>query len=78
MGNPIYDSDGSATQPDGLKGSTVVEPYYQDDSVTLYHGDCREIVPGLSADVLLTDPPYSLSVEQDHANLPGQIGRAHV
>ncbi len=26
---------------------------------TLYLGDCREILPGLSADVCLTDPPYS-------------------
>ena len=34
-------------------------PYHESDGVTLYHGDCREILPQLGRfDLLLTDPPY--------------------
>jgi len=37
-----------------------MEPYYSDDHVTLYHGDCREILPTVAANAVVTDPPYSL------------------
>ena len=34
-------------------------PYYQDESGTIYHGDCREILPQLEpVDMFFTDPPY--------------------
>jgi DNA modification methylase len=37
-----------------------MKPYYEQDGITIYHGDCREILPTLDpADVVLTDPPWN-------------------
>lgn len=38
------------------------EPYYADDAVTIYHGDCREIglaLPSESIHAVVTSPPYA-------------------
>jgi DNA modification methylase len=44
----------------GLVGAGGV-PYYDAEGVTIYCGDCREIVPQLGMfDLLLTDPPYGI------------------
>lgn len=38
---------------------SLPQPYYQDESCTIYHADCRDILPILpKVDLVLTDPPY--------------------
>lgn len=40
----------------------MLKPYYTDDYATIYHGDCREILPELpEVDLVLTDPPYGIN-----------------
>jgi hypothetical protein len=42
----------------------MIKPYYEDDRVSLYHGDCLDVLAGLpdaSVDAIVTDPPYNLS-----------------
>lgn len=55
-----------------------MKPYYQDDSCTIYHGDCREVLPLLPiCSLLLTDPPYGIGYDRLAAARSGsQHGRA--
>lgn len=43
-------------------------PYYEHDGITIYHGDCRVLLPGILADVVITDPPYG------HGGTPARGG----
>jgi len=40
-----------------------MKPYYEDDLITIYHGDCLELLPELAFDVVVTDPPYGINYE---------------
>ena len=39
------------------------QPYYDHDGITIYHGDCRDIMPHLpKVDCLISDPPYGINL----------------
>jgi site-specific DNA-methyltransferase (adenine-specific)/modification methylase len=43
---------------------SLPKPYYDHGGITIYHGDCREILPLLGRfDLLLTDPPYGVAID---------------
>jgi DNA modification methylase len=53
-------------------------PYYEQDGITIYHGDCREILGAQLrvAGALISDPPYGLAGEFDPIQRPGRYGRS--
>ena len=42
-----------------------MKPYYEHAGITIYHGNCREVLPRIlaSGTVLVTDPPYGVGFE---------------
>ena len=43
-----------------------MKPYYEQNGITIYHGDCRDVLPVLDpVDLVLTDPPYNVGVEYE-------------
>jgi len=58
----------------GMQEGRGVKPYYEHGGVTLYHGDCREILPALDLagiGTLVTDPPYGIDYESGSARIEG-------
>lgn len=53
-----------------------MNPYYEHGGITIYHGDCREIVLRLPRfDLLLTDPPYGIGKDGQKMTTGGHGGR---
>jgi site-specific DNA-methyltransferase (adenine-specific) len=49
-----------------------VKPYYEENGTTIFHGDCREILPSLPpVDLVLTDPPYGMNNNADYTRFSG-------
>lgn len=54
----------------------LAKPYYEDDAVTIYHGDSVELMPYLETsffDAVITDPPYNEVNRADILNADGSV-----
>jgi site-specific DNA-methyltransferase (adenine-specific) len=50
-------------------------PYFNGSGITIYHGDCRDVLLSLSeVDLLLTDPPYGVSWSSGQGSMGGIVG----
>ena len=48
-----------------------MKPYYEQDGITIYHGDCRDVMSCVSADVVVSDPPYGMKWPCDNRRFCG-------
>ncbi len=51
-----------------------MKPYYQDENITIYHGDCRDVLPSIApvnADMAILDPPYGVTGLEWDTRIPG-------
>jgi site-specific DNA-methyltransferase (adenine-specific) len=57
-----------------------LKAYYQEAGITIYHGDCRELLPSLDGiDAVITDPPYGMKNNCDYSRFtagPNSHGKA--
>lgn len=52
-----------------------MKPYFDDGQIVLYHGDNRDVTEWLTADVLVTDPPYGMAFRSGKG---GAFGRSEI
>lgn len=51
-------------------------PYYDENGITIYHGDCHEILPHIGwVDLVLTDPQYQLANGKKANSMGGTSNR---
>lgn len=54
------DADIAILESKGV-GDVPLKPYYEADGITIYHADCRQVLPSIRFDLLLSDPPYGVT-----------------
>lgn len=53
--------------PPVASSDLLPSPFYDADGITIYHGDCRKILPLLKGvDAVITDPPYGVDWNTDY------------
>jgi len=56
-----------------------MKPYYSEDGITIYHGDCRDVLPLVDYPMLrtglVTDPPYGIAYDASHSKYRNGIDR---
>ena len=83
MNDETTTDPGTGSQPrlldrPGYHSSSLPEPYWTDGKRTIYHGDCREILPLLPAvNVVLTDPPYGVGLKHKNHKWFRQSGEGY-
>lgn len=45
-----------------------MKPYYEHGGITIYQGDCLDLIPSLVFDIIVTDPPYGISWTRSAVN----------
>jgi DNA modification methylase len=65
----VHGLDGIADEK--WKGRIPVNPYYDANGITLYHGDCAEVE--IPCDLIVTDPPYGQRFDSGRSDKWGSI-----
>ena len=61
------------------QGGLGMKPYYEHAGITIYHGDCLEILPGLEpVDLVLTDPPYGIGLDASYKKFKNSISYSDI
>lgn len=51
----------------------MIQPYYEEKGITIYHGDARDVLPFIRFDTVLTDPPYGINKAEWDAQFPSWL-----
>jgi len=57
-----------------------MRPYYESKGITIYHGDCREILPAIKCEAgssLVSDPPYGIGYSSSSSRSVKAMARDH-